>query len=142
MTGCLLDTNVLSEMTRQSPDPRVLSFLGQETDLWLSTVVIYEVEYGLRLLPSGRRRDLLTATYDSITGQYADHVLPLNRLAAEFAAECRATAHRAGRVVDVGDALIAGTALAHDLAVATRNVSDFEGLGAEVINPWDTPSPR
>ena len=136
MTGCLLDTNVLSELTRQTPHPGVLALLRDRNDLWLSSVVLYEVEYGLRLLPSGRRRSLLSATYESILVQYERRVLPLDRSAAEWAARLRASAQQAGRALDVGDALIAGTARAHDLVIATRNVRDFEGLDVGVFDPW------
>ena len=58
---------------------------------------------------------------------------------AACAAEFRAQARRAGRTVDVGDALIAGTAKAHDLAIATRNIRDFQGMGIDIVNPWDSP---
>jgi predicted nucleic acid-binding protein len=137
LTGFLLDTNVLSELTRSDPDFGVLAFLSDETDVWLPSVAIYEVEYGLRLLPVGRRRDLLTAAYASILGAYSQRVLPFDRPAAEWAASLRANARRVGRPVDLGDVLIAGVARAHDLAVVTRNVRDFEPLDVDVFNPWD-----
>lgn len=138
MTGCLLDTNVLSELTRREPDPRVLSFLDdRESEIWLPTIAIYEAEYGLRLLPVGRRRNLLTVTYATILEAYAHRILPLDRLGAEWAARYRASAHQVGRPVDLGDALIAGTARAYGLTVVTRNVRDFEALDVDVLNPWD-----
>ncbi|MDE0365410.1 MAG: hypothetical protein OXP09_07525 [Gammaproteobacteria bacterium] len=63
-------------------------------------------------------------------------MLPVGRPEARQAAALRARAHRSGRVLDLGDALIAGTASANDLSVATRNVRDFDGLGLDVIDPW------
>jgi len=63
--------------------------------------------------------------------------LPLDRIGAERAAQFRAQAHRSGRVLDLGDALIAGTAKVHSLSVATRNVGDFADLDVDVINPWE-----
>ncbi len=138
MTGYLLDSNVLSEMTRDEPHPGVVSFLRTQSDLWLSTVVIYEIEYGLRLLPPGARRSRLRAVQSSILAVHETRILPLDRVAAEWAAELRAQARRAGRAVDVGDALIAGTARAHDLAVVTRNTGDFAHLDVGVLNPWET----
>ena len=57
MTGFLLDTNVVSELTRDRPDPRVVAFLSAQPDLWLSTLVLHELEYGLELLPAGSRRE-------------------------------------------------------------------------------------
>ena len=139
MTGYLLDTNVISELTRDTPDPRVIDFLAERDDVWVSSVLIHEVEYGVRLLPQGSRRNRLSAMQAAILSEYAHHVLPLDRAGAEWAAEFRANARRSGHTVDMGDALIAGIARANALAVATRNVVDFERLDVEVFNPWEAP---
>ena len=137
MSGFLLDTNVVSEMTRSAPAPSVLAFLGGQHDLWLPSVVVYELKFGVRLLPQGRRRDELEAGLAGIIAGYEGRILPLERREAEWAAELRAHARRSGRVLDLGDAFIAGTAKAHDLAVATRNITDFEYLDIDVVNPWE-----
>ena len=139
MSGCLLDTNVISELTRDAPDPRVLAFLADRDDIWLSSVLVHETEYGIRLLPQGRRRDQLAAMQAGILSIYVNRILSLDRTSAEWAAEFRANARRSGRVVELGDVLIAGIAKAHDLAVATRNTADFELLDVDVINPWELP---
>ena len=73
------------------------------------------------------------------TSGYEDRILPLDRTGAEWAAQFRVQAQHSGLTLNLGDALIAGTAKAHDLAVATRNVRDFEGLGVDVVNQWDPP---
>ena len=137
MTGYLLDTNVISELTRHVPDPQVVSFLSEQEDLWLSSILIHEVEYGLRLLPQGARRKRLSAMQSAILGTYENRILPLDRVGAEWSAEFRAQARRAGRTIDMGDALIAGIARAHDLALATRNMAHFDDVAVEVINPWE-----
>ena len=137
MTGYLLDTNVLSELSRDVPNPDVVAFLSDADDLWLSSVVIHEIEYGLELLPAGRRRDLLCEIQSSVLLAYVNRILPFDRSVAEWAARMRAAARRAGRVVDLGDVLIAGTAKVHDLTVATRNVRDYEGMGVDVFDPWN-----
>ncbi len=137
MIGYLLDTNVVSELTKRAPAPQVVRFLSEHDDLWLSAILMHDVEYGLRLLPHGARRRRLTGMQSAILRTYADRLLPLDSAAAEWSAELRARAHLAGHNVDVGDALMAGTAKAHDLAVATRNVDDFDGLDVEVVNPWE-----
>ena len=137
MTGFLVDTNVVSELTRDRPEPRVVAFLSEQPDLWLSTLVLHELEHGLELLPPGARRDGLGEVLTAFVAEYEDRVLPLDRMAAAWAARIRARAQRSGRVVDLGDALIAGTARAHDLSIATRNVRDFEGMEVEVTNPWE-----
>ena len=136
MTGVLLDTNVVSELTRETPDSRVLAFLAGHDNLWLSAVVLHELDFGVGLLPPGRRRDSISAALSAFVTEYEDRILPVGRSEARQAAALRARAHRSGRVLDLGDALIAGTAGANDLSVATRNVRDFDGLGLDVIDPW------
>ena len=137
MTGCLLDTNVISELTRDVPDPRVVGFLAGRDDVWVSAILIHEVEYGLRILPQGERRSRLSKMHSALLEAYEDRILPLNRAGAEWSAEFRARARRSGRTIDLGDVLVAGIAKAHDLAVATRNVDDFQHLNVEVVNPWN-----
>ena len=137
MTGFLLDTNVISELTRDEPDARVVRFLDDQDDLWLSSIVVFEMEYGLATLPEGRRLEALRALQADILAAFGDRLLPLNKSGAEQAAELRAQARHAGQAVDVGDALIAGTAKAHGLAIATRNVRDFDGMDIDVVNPWE-----
>ena len=138
MTGYLLDTNVISELTRDIPDPRVVDFLAERDDVWVSSILIHEVEYGVRLLPQGTRRSRLSTMQAAILSEYAHHVLPLDRAGAEWAAEFRANARRSGHTVDMGDALIAGIARANALTVATRNVADFRPFNVAVVNPWET----
>ena len=138
MIGFLLDTNVVSELTRDRPERRVIAFLSEQPELWLPTLVVHELEFGLQLLPPGTRRDGLRAVMGAFITEYEDRIVPLDRIGAEWAARFRAQMHRSGRVLDLGDALIAGTAKAHNLSLATRNVRDFDGLDVDVTNPWET----
>ena len=137
MSGSLLDTNVISETMRSTPDSRVSTFLIQHDGLWLSSMVIHELEYGVRCLPLGNRRTLLEQDLQRFVAEYEDRILPLDRAGARWAAQFRAQARRAGRTLDLGDALIAGTVKAHDLALATRNTADFQHLDIDLVNPWD-----
>ncbi len=137
MSGYLLDTNVVSETMRSVPDARVVTFLAEHDDLWLSSIVVHELEYGVRRLAQGRRRSSLEADLRRLTTEYEDRILPLDRVGAEWAARCRVLAQRSGHTLDLGDALIAGTAKAHDLTVATRNIADFQDVGVELVNPWE-----
>ena len=137
MSGALLDTNVVSEITRPAPNPRVLTFLTEEPDLWLSAIVIHELEFGLARLPPGGRRDRMRAVMVGFTNMYEDRVLPLQRTEAEQAALLRVKARQSGRTLLLADALIAGTAVVNGLSVATRNIADFEYLDVGVINPWE-----
>ena len=129
MTGFLLDTNVVSEAIKPVPDPRVTEFLHDRHDLlWLSVVVLYEMEYGVHLLPRGRRRLAIATLIGGIVTNYENRILPVNREAAQRAARLRARARRRGRPGQTADALIAGTATANDLVVATRDTGDFAPL--------------
>ncbi len=136
MSGYLLDTNVISETMRSAPDSRVSTFLTEHDGLWLSSMVIHEIEYGVRCLPLGNRRALLQTDLQRLVTEYQDRILPLDRAGARWAAQFRAQARRAGRTLDLGDALIAGTARANDLALATRNTADFQHLDIDLLNPW------
>lgn len=139
MTGYLLDTNVISELTRDIPDPRVVEFLAERDDVWVSSILIYEVQFGVRLLPEGARRNRLSSMQAAILSGYAHRILPLDRAGAEWAAEFRANARRSGHTVDMVDALVAGIARANALTVATRNVADFRPFSVQVFSPWTAP---
>lgn len=136
MSGYLLDTNAISELTKENPPPAVIDFLNTHDDLWLSAIVVEELELGIQLLPEGRRRDTLREWLTHILADFGDRISPIGRPEAEWAAAFQAQVHRSGGELELGDALIAGTAMANELAIVTRNVRDFEGLGIEVLNPW------
>jgi predicted nucleic acid-binding protein len=136
MSGYLLDTNVVSELSKPAPHAVIVTFLDTEDDLWLSVIVLEELELGVRLLTEGRRRDRLRAWLSQLVLNFAARILPVERKEAEQAAALQAKAHRTGKGLQLADALIAGTAATHDLVVATRNVRDFDGLGIDVFNPW------
>ena len=136
MSGYLLDTNVVSETTRSRPNPSVVDFLDQTSELWLASLVVHELEFGLRMMPAGRRRERLRMDVSRFLESYSDRILPVSETGAVWAARLRANAVISGRPPDLIDMLIAGIAKAHGLAVATRNVRDFEGLGIEVVSPW------
>jgi predicted nucleic acid-binding protein len=137
--GFLLDTNIISEIMKGRPNGRVISFLAKLEDAWVSTVTLNELDYGLALLPHGSRRAGLEKVLSALIAEYGDVILPVDRAEARQAADLRAAARQAGHILHLGDALIAGTAKAHDLCVATHNVSDFDGLGLDLVNPWAAP---
>ena len=141
MNGFLLDTNVMSEIVTPEPDPRVVVFLTDQSELWLSTIVLHEIEFGPNLLPHGNRRTSLAIAFATFAQEYIDRILPVNRREPEQAAALRAQARGTGQMLHLADALIAGTAKTHDLFVATRNAKDFERFDVAVANPWaDTDS--
>jgi len=132
----LLDTNVLSEAGRPSPNRDVQAFLLDLADLWISVLSIHEIEYGIRLLPVGQRRTGLEKSMAAIIATFGSRVIPVGEHEARRAARFRAESRRRGRVLDLPDALIAATAKEHGLTLATRNICDFDYLGIDVVDPW------
>ena len=132
----LLDTNVISEVTRPKRDPQVLAFLDQATDCMISVVTVHELEFGLQRLPPGQRRRRLTQTIAEFLALYDDRILPVESAEARAAAQLRGKAEAIGRPLHLADSLIAGTALVGSLTVATRNVADLAGLDIALHNPW------
>lgn len=132
----LLDTNVLSEPTRQTPSPDVLVFLQSLPQAAISVLSIHELHYGICRLPHGLRRDALASSFGQMIVGFRDTILPIGEPEARRAAELRAAAQTQGRTLHLADALIGATALEHGLTLATRNVADFAGLGVPLVNPW------
>ncbi len=136
MNGVLLDTNVVSETARPEPDVRVLAYLSNESNTWLSTIVVHELEYGVQLMTPGRRRDAVASAIRSL-GTQVGRTVPLGLAEAELAAKLRARERQTGRTLELGDALIAATAAVHGLTLATRNTGLFTGLDLQLVNPWE-----
>ncbi len=139
MSGYLLDANVISELTKAAPAPQVVTFLTQQYDLWLSVIVIHELEFGVQGMPDGQRRDRVSAVYRTLFDSLSSRVLLVDLTIAERAAQLRAQARRAGHTLHLADALIAGTALVHELILATHNAKDFTALDIEFVDPWESP---
>ena len=137
MNGVLVDTNVVSELVAPDPDANVVAFLNGLPVLWLSAVVVHELQFGLHQLPLGYRRSRLDSVLMAFVDSFADRILPVGRREAEQAAALRGQARQKGRTIHLADGLIMGTALVHGLDIATRNVVDFAGHGIGVVNPWE-----
>src|SRR6185312_14319892 len=95
-----------------------------------------EVRYGIARLPDGRRKQILLAAADEIFSAFADQVLPVDTAAADHYAVIASSRERAGKPIAGFDALIAAVCRSHGATLATRNVSDFDGTGIEIIDPW------
>lgn len=135
----LLDTNVVSELMRPVPDPKVRAWLGglAAAPLATSAVTIAEVVFGLARLPDGKRRSDLMERFDAlIYGPPALPVFALDDQAGRLAGEFRALRESLGLGISPSDMMIAGIAVAHGASLATRNVDDFSGLPINVVNPW------
>lgn len=135
----VLDTNVLSELMRPEPNARVLSWLGEQPAVRVFTTSITQAEilHGILLLPSGKRRQAFEeAARAMFEEDFAGRVLAFGSAAALPYATIACDRRRAGRPISQFDAQIAAIATVNKASVATRNVSDFEGCGIEVIDPW------
>ena len=131
----LVDTNVLSETTRPHPKPGVIEWLrAHEQDIAVNPIVLGELWYGIRLLAPGRRRDTLDRWFDEVVRRI--HCVPLDAGTGLRWAELLARLRARSRSMPVKDSLIAATALAHGMAVATRNRRDFESAGVEIVDPF------
>ena len=135
----LLDTNVLSEVTKPSPDEGVLRWIhGLDEDrTFISIVSIAEIRRGVALMDSGRKRDALSEWLaHDLPQRFENRIIPVEGAVALTWGDLMALAKRSGRGLASMDGLIAAAAVAHQLTLATRNTKDFEGFGVDIINPW------
>lgn len=131
----IVDTNVLSETTRKEPSSAVIAWLSRYPVVGLSSVSVLEFQTGIDLAPPARRARL-GEWLDELLSSGAVDVLPVDEAVARLAGRLRAARRRAPPPLE--DLLIAATALSRGAVLATRNVSDFTGLGVTLVNPWET----
>jgi len=135
----LLDTNVLSELMRPVPDPRVFAWVDAQpaSSLYTASIVVAEILAGIALLPDGQRKSaLLDAAERMVAEQFAGRVLSFNAQAAGHYAALYAERRKVGKPLEGFDGLIAATARASGAILATRNARDFEGCGVVLVNPF------
>ena len=134
----LLDTNVLSELTRARPAPQVVAWLEEnEPRLALSAITLAELRYGIARLAEGRRKSSLIQFWNMTRERFVGRIFSFDDRAAEAYGDIVAGAERAGTPINVADGQIAAIALVHGMSIATRDVSDFDAAGAPLVNPWD-----
>ena len=134
----LLDTNVVSEAMRPSPNEAVRTWFDEQAaeTLYLSSVTIAELMFEIGALPDGKRKDRLTAALDGVMTLFTDRILPFDIVAARHYANLAVKARTAGRGFPTPDGYIASIAASQGFAVATRDTSAFNAAGLEVIDPW------
>jgi toxin FitB len=135
----LLDTNVLSESVKRSPDPKVLRWLGEQSmlDLHLSTLSFGEIAKGVALLPPGPRRTQLEAWLaHDLSRQFLGRVHPVDQEVATAWGRLSAAGKQEGRELPVVDGLLLATAMVHALTLVTRNEKDCAERGVPIHNPW------
>jgi predicted nucleic acid-binding protein len=134
----VLDTNVISELMRSSPDETVQQWAGElpSDQVHTTAVTVAEVRLGIARLPAGRRRDLLQAAALDVFDTFSDRVLPFDADAARRYADVVTEREQVGTPISGFDAQIAAICRAQRAILVTRNTSDFTGLGLHLINPW------
>lgn len=135
----VLDTNVISELFKPTPDPKVMAWVGSLPGdaLFTTAVTRGELLFGLYCMPEGRRRnDLLQGLTHLFEQKLAGHVLAYDGAAADAHAAIAAARRTQGRPVGQFDMMIAGIVHSRGATLATRNVRDFEGCGIPLVDPW------
>ncbi len=134
----LLDTNVVSEAMKPDPDQGVRKWLDEQVaeTLYLSSVTMAELMFGIGALAEGRRKDGLTAAIEGVLGMFAGRILSFDATAARRYADLAVRARAAGWGLPIPDGYIAAIADARDFAVASRDTNPFRAAGLVVIDPW------
>ena len=137
----VLDTNVLSALMRAEPDRPVVRWLDRlaAESIWTTSITVFEVRFGLEVLPAGERKAALQHAFDQVISEdLRGRVLDFDARAASVAGEIAAKLRALGRPVDMRDAQIAGIIAARRATLATRNVRHFVDAGIPVIDPWNS----
>lgn len=135
----VLDTNVVSEAMKPEPDSAVRIWLNNQAaeTLYLSSVTVAELLFGVGALPTGRRKEMLTQTIDGLLGMFRDRVLSFDVGAARHYAELAVAARAAGRGFPTPDGYIAAIAVSRGFIVASRDTAPYKAASIAVINPWE-----
>lgn len=135
----VLDTNVVSEAMKPAPHPAVLAWLDKQAaeTMYLTSITLAEVLFGIRALPSGRRRENLAIAMDGLMSLFHGRILPFDVEAAKHYAELAATAKSAGRGFPTPDGYIAAIAVSRKFLVASRDTAPYLAASVSVVNPWD-----
>lgn len=134
----LLDTNVLSEAMKPEPYRSVIDWLDAQAanTLFISSVTIAELRFGIGVLPEGKRKDKLNTVLTEVLALFESRILPFETRAATFYANLAVKARKTGNGFPTPDGYIAAIAAAHMFAVASRDTSAFKAANLNVINPW------
>ena len=134
----VLDTNVVSEAMKPEPHQAVRAWLNDQAaeTLYLSSVTLAELLFGIAVLPAGKRKDMLAQALDGLMGLFRGRVLPFDTDAARHYAEMAVMAKTNGRGFPTPDGYIAAIAASRSFIVASRDTAPFEATGIAIINPW------
>ena len=134
----IVDTNVISELMRPTPEPDVVLWLAEQDagELQVTAITLAEIAYGVERLPVGRRKATVRDTAREAMTAFRGRVIPFDEAAVPHYARIVSEREQSGRPMDAFDGQIAAICAAHDARLATRNTKDFDGTGITVLNPW------
>jgi predicted nucleic acid-binding protein len=137
----VLDTNVVSELAKPTPDPTVIAWIDAQIELAIAATALAELRFGVARLAESKRRTALGEAIDRfVADDLAGLVLAFDSVCADAYGLIVAARERAGRPIGIADAQIASTCAVHNAVLATRNIKDFQGTGIALVNPWQPPS--
>jgi predicted nucleic acid-binding protein len=140
MSGFLLDTNCISELVRNKPEPRVMDWMraAEESLLYLSVLTLGEIRKGAAILPQSKRRTYFESWLElDLQVRFSGRILAIDDAVADRWGWLTAEAQRRGKPILAIDGLLAATALHHNLTIVSRNSSDFAGTQVPILNPWE-----
>lgn len=134
-----LDTNVISKAMKPNPDPAVRAWLNEQSaeTLYLTTVTLAELMFGIAALPHGKRKEMLSEALDGLMALFRGRILPFDADAGSRYAELAVTARAAGRGFPVPDGYIAAIAVSQGYQVVSRDMAPLEAANVGVVNPWE-----
>ena len=134
----ILDSNVISELMRPRPDQKVIAWLDRQarSSIWTTSITLFEVDFGLQIMPLGKRRDLFTLGFANLLVRIDNRVAPFDYDAARHASTLMASRKMQGRPRESRDTMIAGIVLSQHATLATRNIRDFDDIPATLVDPW------
>ena len=140
MSGFLLDTNCISELVRNKPEPRVMDWMraAEESLLYLSVLTLGEIRKGAAILPQSKRRTYFESWLElDLQVRFSGRILAIDDAVADRWGWLTAEAQRRGKPILAIDVLLAATALHHNLTIVSHNSSDFAGTQVPILNPWE-----
>ena len=134
----LIDTCVVSELRKPIPQDSVLTWFQacDEKDIYISSLSLGELRYGISILPGGKRRNDLQIWFNELVEAFSGRILPVTEGISIICGNMRAKARKSGLSLPVIDGLIAATAEAHQMILVTRNTDDVGTTGIPILNPW------
>ena len=136
----VLDTNVVSELAKPTPDATVIAWVDAQVELAIAATALAELRFGVARLPEGKRKTALSAAIDQFVAEDLDGlVLAFDAACASAYGLIVAGRERAGQPIGIADAQIVATCMVHDAVLATNNLRQFHGAGIELADPWDPP---